>query len=136
MYFQEETLYVCLSPPIVWSFDSVQDCLPESERILVRAAAALFNPVKTQLCPLPFAVLLHFVIFFLGELEGWFSAGSHSSSRERLWNPSCCPAGRRTRGRSDLGAELIPEFWQHHVERWWFCVCLLLLRTQKQLGHF
>lgn len=64
MYFQEETLYVCLSPPIVWSFDSVQDCLPESERILVRAAAALFNPVKTQLCPLPFAVLLHFVIFF------------------------------------------------------------------------
>lgn len=39
-------------------------------------------------------------------------------------------------GRSDLGAELIPEFWQHHVERWWLCVCLLLLRTQKQLGHF
>lgn len=73
MYFQEETLYVCLSPPIVWSFDSVQGCLPKSERILVRAAAALFNPVKTQLCPLPFAVLLHFVIFFFsGSLRAGF----------------------------------------------------------------
>lgn len=148
-YFREDALCFSLSfPHLLCGVLTLCKRVLAGTSILVEAVAALVDSVRTQLCPLLFAILLHLVWdFSRGIRELVFCGFTRKQQRECLQNHSCCPAARSCTGLPKCGRrtggaiserELHPQVLAARGRRS-LSVCSLLvlvLRTQKQLARF